>query len=425
MVTTLFIAFFGLLCLNFPIFLVVLTSAAAGIILLTQTSPLILVQQLFNGLDNFVILACPFFIMAGGVAAEGDTARRLVGVMNIIFGPLSGGLVIATIMTCAFFASISGSSLATVVAVGTIMIPSLIKHGYPKSMAIGVCTSAGALGVMIPPSIPMVLMCVAMGTSVGRQFLAGFLPGIFIAICWSIYVYIVCRRNNLGQKVRFSFSESLNLLKESILALIFPVIVLGGIYGGIATPTEAAAISLIYVLIIEFGVYRKLKFKNLAKVLADSAVISATLNMILGCAIVFSWFMTTQQVPAQVAAFITAVFYAKWVFLLALVIFYVIAGCFMDLVLLTVILGPILIPTMQRFNIDLIHFGIIAVALCELGFLTPPFGINLFVSMSLTKEPLGETARATWPYMIVFMASILILTYIPEISLFLPNLFYK
>jgi len=425
MVTTLVISYFGLLCLNFPIFLVVLTSAAAGIILLTQTNPLILVQQLFNGLDNFVILACPFFIMAGGVAAEGDTARRLVGVMNIIFGRLSGGLVIATIMTCAFFASISGSSLATVVAVGTIMIPSLIKHGYPKSMAIGVCTSAGALGVMIPPSIPMVLMCVAMGTSVGRQFLAGFLPGIFIAICWSIYVYIVCRRNNLGQKVRFSFSESLNLLKESILALIFPVIVLGGIYGGIATPTEAAAISLIYVLIIEFGVYRKLKFKNLAKVLADSAVISATLNMILGCAIVFSWFMTTQQVPAQVAAFITAVFHAKWVFLLALVIFYVIAGCFMDLVSLTVILGPILIPTMQRFNIDLIHFGIIAVALCELGFLTPPFGINLFVSMSLTKEPLGETARATFPYMIVLTASILILTYIPEISLFLPNLFYK
>jgi C4-dicarboxylate transporter DctM subunit len=424
-VTVLLITFFGLLILNFPIALVVLISAAAGIVFISHNSPLVLVLQLFNGLDNFVILAAPFFIMAGGVAAEGDTARRLVAVMNVLFGRLSGGLVIATIMACAFFAAISGSSLATVVAIGTIMIPSLEREGYPRPMAVGVCTSAGALGVMIPPSIPMVIMCVAMGTSVGKQFMAGFLPGIFIAICWSIYAYIVCLKNNYGTKSQLRFHEIVKVLKESVFALLFPVIVLGGIYGGIATPTEAAAISLIYVLIVEFAVYKKLKVRDLKKILAESAIISATLNTILGCAMVFSWYMTTQQVPAAVAAFITNVIHAKWIFLLAVVIFYAIAGCFMDLVSLTVILGPILIPSMQKFDIDLIHFGIIAVAMCELGFLTPPFGINLFVSMSLTKESLGYTARATLPYMIVMGGAILAITYIPEISLFLPNLFYR
>ena len=424
MVVTLVISFFGLLILNFPIFLVVLISAAVGLVLFASNSPLVLILQLFDGLDNFIILAAPFFIMAGGVAAEGDIAQRLVNLMNVIFGRLSGGLAIATVMACAFFASISGSSLATVVAIGSIMIPSLVREGYPMPFAVGVCTSAGALGVMIPPSIPMVIFCVAMGTSVGKQFLAGFLPGIMIAVCWSIYIYFYCSGKNIKCARHIGSSELPKTLKKSIFALLFPVIVLGGIYGGIATPTEAAAVSLIYVLIIEFAVYKKLKFRDLARILGDSAVISATLNIILGCAIVFSWFMTTQQVPALVADFITGIIHAKWIFILAIVIFYVIAGCFMDLVSLTVILGPILIPSLEKFGIDLIHFGIIAVALCELAFLTPPFGINLFVSMSITKESLGVTARGTLPFMIVLLGAILLIAYIPEISLFLPRLLY-
>ena len=312
MIVMLACSFFGLLILGFPIAMVVLISATLGVVFFAGTNPVILIQQLFNGLDNFILLAVPFFVIAGSLAANGETAQRLVDVMQVIVGRIRGGLVIATVLACAFFSAISGSSLATIVAVGTIMIPALQAAGYSKPMGTGVVTASGSLGVLIPPSGPMILFCVVLGTSVGRQFLAGFLPGMLIAVAFSVYVYIRCRQLNVGESKSFTLSESLKQVKNSILAIMFPVIVLGGIYGGITTPTEAAAVSVIYVLIIELTVYKKLKLKDLTKVLADSIILAGTLAFLVACAMAFSWFLTTQQIPAMLTEFIGNFIQAKW-----------------------------------------------------------------------------------------------------------------
>jgi C4-dicarboxylate transporter DctM subunit len=389
-----------------------------------DVSPLIVVQQLFNGLDKYVILAVPFFILAGGVAAEGDIARRLVSLMNILFGRMSGGLAIATIFGCAFFAALSGSSLATIVAIGTIMVPGLVKAGYPKPMATGIIASAGSLGVLIPPSAPLVLICVAMNTSVGQQFMAGFLPGLVMAIALSAYVYIRSRTLRVERSI-YTFADIKKILKESILAVLFPVIVLGGIYGGFTTPTEASAVSVIYVLIVELFVYKKMKMKNLTRVLADAMCTAASLTFIIACAMVFNWFMTTQQVPAQVATLIQNTMHTKTMFLFALIAFMFIAGCFMDLISLTLVLGPILIPTLALFELDLIHFGIIAITCAQVAFVTPPFGVDLFVTMTVTKEPLGYVARATFPFMLIMLGSVILFAFVPDIALILPKLFYR
>ena len=425
MAVTILITFFVFLVLGIPISIVVLLSSLVGILAYSDVSPLILIQQLFNGLDKFVILAVPFFILAGGIAAQGDTARRLVELMNIVFGRLRGGLGIATIYACAFFAAISGSSLATVVAIGTIMVPGLVKAGYPKTMATGIIASAGSLGVLIPPSAPLVLICVAMNTSVGRQFMAGFLPGILIATVLSIYVLIRSRKLGIKRRDKYTFPQILRILKDSILALLFPVIVLGGIYGGFTTPTEAAAVSLIYILIIELFFYKKVKFRDLTKALANAAATGGALTFIIASAGVFTWFMTTQQVPALIAATIQNIIHTKAMFLASLILFLFVAGCFMDLISMTLVLGPILIPTLALFELDLIHFGIIAITSAEVAFMTPPFGVNLFVTMSVTDEPLGYVAKSTMPFMFICLGLVIVLAYIPEISLVLPNLFYR
>jgi len=424
MIVMLVCSFFGLLILGFPIAMVVLISATLGVVVFSGTNPVILIQQLFNGLDNFILLAVPFFVIAGSLAANGETAQRLVDVMQVIVGRIRGGLVIATVLACAFFSAISGSSLATIVAVGTIMIPALQAAGYSKPMGTGVVTASGSLGVLIPPSGPMILFCVVLGTSVGRQFLAGFLPGMLIAVAFSVYVYIRCRQLNVGESKSFTLSESLKQVKHSILAIMFPVIVLGGIYGGITTPTEAAAVSVIYVLIIELTVYKKLKLKDLTKVLADSIILAGTLAFLVACAMAFSWFLTTQQIPAMLTEFIGNFIKAKWLFIAALLVFLVIAGCFLDIISLLVILAPLLRPTLLSFNISLIHFGIIAIVIAQVGFLTPPFGVNLVVSMGLTEQSLGEVAKATLPYLLILIGLAIVIAFVPDISLFLPNLFY-
>lgn len=423
MLTAIVILFFGLLVLGVPIAIMLLMVTTISLYFFTQVPLISLVQQLFSGLDNFVILAVPFFIVAGGIMASGDSARRIVAVMNIIVGQLPGGLAISTVFACMFFAAISGSSLATVVAIGTIMIPALINKGYPKKLSTGLVTSAGSLGVLIPPSIPMVLICVVLNTSVGEQFMAGFLPGIIIGLCLSVYIYILARKSNWGGTEKYTFSEAIRVLKEGSLALILPLIVLGGIYGGFATPTEAAAVSLVYALILELGIYRKLKAKDLTKVVVDSAVISSALTLILTGAFAFNWVITMQRVPVLAASFITTYIGSKWLFLLILNVFLIIMGCFVELVTLIMVIGPILVPTLELYRINLIHFGIIMVVNAEVGYMTPPFGLNLFVAMGITKQTLWEIAVAVFPFMLIFAGCLFVFTYIPQISTILPDLF--
>ena len=416
------IGFFVLLILGVPIYAVVMMCAAGGVALYTNTDLVVVSQQLFTGLDSTTLLAVPFFIVAGSIASRGKTSENLIKCMNVIFGRLPGGPVIATIATCAFFAAISGSSMATVVAVGTLMIPALKKAGYPELMNVGAVCSGGSLGILIPPSAPMVMFCVAMGTSVGKQFMAGFIPGILLALVWCIYVFIRCSVKKLGTPVRYSAKEAVKIFVEGIPALLFPVIVLGSIYTGWATPTEAAAISTVYVLLIEKFIYRTLKFEEMVEYFYKGIVQAASLLLIIGTATALSYLITVMQIPAMVVSFISGIVTSQAMLILIVMIILFIAGCFMDTIALIVILAPILVPLLNMYNVDLIHFGIMAILASQVGYISPPFGTNLFVTMQVANKPFAFVARSIVPYIIILIITTLVICFIPQISLFLPNL---
>ncbi len=425
MVTTIIITFAITLLLSFPISILLGIVTTLAIHFHTSTPLTILPQQLFNALDNFILLAIPFFILAGEIMTEGEIAQRLIDVMDVFVGRFSGGLALATVVACMFFAALSGSSPATVVAIGTIMIPALKKYGYDEDFATGLVTSAGSLGIVIPPSIPMILYCLVMNVSVAKLFMAGIGPGLLIGGVFMGYTVYKARKNGWSSHHKYTFPEALAVLRKGIWGLILPIIVLGGIYTGIFTPTEAAAISVVYALFVEFFIYKELTFQKLTKVLKESAVLSGALLFILSCAMTFVWLLTSEQIPQQVANAVIRYVHNWWTFLIAVNILFLIMGTFMDDVSAMLILSPIFIETLRRFHINLIHYGVVMVLVIEFGFLTPPFGLNLFVSMGLTKWPLTRVARSVAPFILLLLFCVALVTFIPQISLFLPNLFYK
>ena len=416
------LCFFVLLALSAPIAIVLVATTAIYLIFIAQTPLTSLVQQLFNGLDNFVLLGVPFFILAGNIMAEGAISTRLVNIMKLCVGRFTGGLAIASIMACMFFAAISGSSPATVIAIGSIMMPALIKEGYGERFSIGLLTSSGSLGILIPPSIPMILYALVMNVSVAEMFMAGFLPGVFIGLCLIGYSFYQSRGNNWKSETTYTFREALKIIKDGIWALFLPVLVLGGIYGGIFTPTEAAAVSVVYALVIELFVYRELKINRLFTICRDSAVLSGCLLFILSCAMTFIWFLTVEQIPLKLAEIIVANIESKWLFLLAINGALLIIGALMDIVTAIIIISPILGETLAKYDIDLVHYGIIMIVNVECGFLTPPFGLNLFVSMAIMRRSLVEVGKAILPFILIFLACLLVITYVPYIATLLPKL---
>jgi len=420
-----FICFFTLMVLSMPIALVLAASTAMYLIFVANTPLTSLVQQLFNGLDNFVLLGVPFFVLAGNIMAEGAISNRLVNVMKLLVGRFTGGLAMAGVLACMFFAAISGSSPATVIAIGSIMMPALVKEGYGERFSIGLLTSAGSLGILIPPSIPMILYALIMNVSVAKVFMAGFLPGIFIGLCLMGYSYFMSSRNNWRVREKYTLREGIKVLKEGFWALLLPIIVLGGIYGGVFTPTEAAAVSVVYALIIELFIYKELKPGRLLAICKDAAVLSGCLLFIMSCAMTFIWFLTVEQIPVKLADAIIANIHSKWLFLLAINGVLLLIGSLMDIVTAVIIISPILIETLQRYQIDYIHYGIIMIVNVECGFLTPPFGLNLFVSMAIMKKSLIEIGRSILPFIILFLICLLVITYVPKLSLFLPGLLLK
>lgn len=422
---TIIAAFFILLLLGVPISLIILISATAGVAIYSNVGFIVMAQQIFNSLSNYVLLAIPLFIMSGNIAAGGDISRRLVNVMRMVFSRIRGGSVIAGIAACAFFAAISGSSMATIVAIGGILMPAMIDMGYPRDMAEGSITAAGSIGILIPPSCTMVMICVAMNTSVGKQFTAGFVPGILLAVVWSVYVYFKCKKLGVRDEKTYTMEEKKQVWKESILALLYPVIVLGSIYSGFATPTEAAAIAFVYVVVIEVFVYKTMSFKDLMEACRKALVSSGSILLIIGTAGVLNWLVTTMQIPATISTLITTNVSSKITFLLLVGAIFFLAGCFMDLVALIVILGPILMPTLSVYGVDPIHFGIIAVLYTQMAYLTPPFGLNLYVTMSLQKRSLMQISKAIAPYLAILIIFTLVISFVPGISLFLPNLLMK
>ncbi|KIX14926.1 TRAP transporter large permease [Dethiosulfatarculus sandiegensis] len=425
MIPTLVICFVLLLLLGMPISMLLAVTTAVTLLLHTSTPLTILVQQLFNALDNSVLLAIPFFILAGGIMTEGAIAKRLIDIMNLLVGRFRGGAAMASVVACVFFAALSGSSPATVVAIGSIMMPALIKAGYGKKFTTGLITSAGSLGIVIPPSIPMILYCLVMNVSVAELFMAGILPGILIGSVFLGYTYVLARKHNWRTVQSYSMKDAGRIIKDGLWGLMLPVIVLGGIYTGAFTPTEAAAVSVVYAIFVEFLIYKDMTLKGLYKVTKDSAVLSACLLFILSCAMTFVWLLTAEELPIQVADFVIGMVDSWWMFMLLVAVLFLLMGTVMDDVSAMIILSPLFVDTLDRFGIDLVHYGIVMVLVIEFGFLTPPFGLNLFVTMGLTKDPLTDIAKAVTPFLLLLVACVLLVTFIPQISLFLPELFLR
>ncbi len=425
MITTIVLCFAILLAIGTPIAILMVVTTAVALVLHGSTSLLILPQQLFNALDNSVLLSIPFFILAGSIMTEGAMARKLIAVVNAVVGRFPGGLAIATTLACLFFAAISGSSPATVVAIGSIMIPALIKSGYDERFSIGLTTSAGSLGIVIPPSIPMILYCLVMNTSIAELFMAGFLPGFLIGAVFIAYTIAMAYKHQwfFGEPV--SFTDGLRAMRDGLWGLMLPVIVLGGIYSGMFTPTEAAAVSVVYALFVELVIYREMKLGEVPGVCKQGAILASCLLFILGCAMTLIWLLTAERLPHQVADLITTYVGSKWLFLLLVNILFLLIGCVMDNVSAMMILSPLFAETLVRFEIDPIHYGIIMVLLIEYGFLTPPFGLNLFVAMGLTKKSLTEVSLAVWPFLALLLFCVLLVTYVPWISLVLPQTFLR
>lgn len=425
MILTICICFTSLLLAGLPIAVILGITTAVCLMMFTSTPLHIITQQLFNALDKFVLLAIPFFILAGAIMTRGGIARRIVNFVNSLVGWFPGGLAMAGILACIFFAAISGSSPATVVAIGSIMIPALIKAGYGERFSLGLITVSGSLGIIIPPSIPMILYCLVMNVSVAEMFMAGILPGLLIGAGLMIYTFIIARRENWRLGKRTSAREIWKATRDGFWALLLPLIVLGGIYSGIFTPTEAAAVSVIYALGIEMFVYKEFGFNQITSICREAAVLSACLLFILSCAMTFIWLLTAQQIPQQLAQIVITHIHSPWMFLLSVNILFLILGCFMDDVSAMLILAPLFLETLNQYQIDLVHFGIVMVLNIQIGMLTPPFGLNLFVASGITERPLTTIARGVLPFLSIMFVCLLLVTYIADISLFLPKLFLR
>ncbi len=416
------IVMFLLLFCGVPIAVVVGLTAILLIKFVAEIPLLALPQVMFSGIDTTLLLAVLFFIFAGNIMSEGVLARRLVNVGKALLGWQRGGLAAAGVLACMFFAAISGSSTATVIAVGGIMIPALTKSGYHQNFSTGLITSAGSLGILIPPSVPMIIWALVMNVSITKQFIAGVGPGILIGAIFIGYSYYLARSNGWKGSSKFSTKEVLKALKEGIWGLSLPIVVLGGIYAGVFTPTEASAVAVVYALFIELFIHRSLTYQDLPKVILKSVLVASALIFIISTAATLSWYLSFMQVPVRAADFMAEVIQQRWIFLIICNIFLLFLGCFVDLVSAMLILGPILLPMLVKFNIDPLHFGIIMIVNCEIGFLTPPLGLNLFVASAITKRSLVSVARSTAPFLLLMIFALLLITYLPPISLKLTEI---
>lgn len=421
MVTPVLITFAVTLLIGVPIAYVVLIAAGVGI-LGSGFSGIVVAQQTVSGINSFIMLAVPFFIISGDLAAKGKTSQKIVDTINAFIGHIPGGLGIATVVASAFFGAITGSGIATVVAVGALMLPKLLNAGYPKNLALGIIACSGTLGVMIPPSIPMLTMAVALQNSVGEQFIAGFLPGILVVVVMSVFISWKSKKLGIPRTPKMTWRERGRVLKESFWALLFPVIILGSIYGGLATPTEAAVISAVYVIIIEMVVYKELTWKSLYKQLGPSIVNAATMSVLLATAQTLLYFLTSAHVPELMLNATVSAIQSPIAVLLILCGIFLVAGCFMNVGSVVIILASVLLPLFRQYNIDVTHFVIIANLMNMIGFITPPFGLCLFVAMKIGDSNMKEVFSGSWQLLVCIAICTLLVIFIPEISTFLPSL---
>jgi len=381
--------------------------------------------KLFTGIEKFEIMAIPFFILAGNFLTHGGVARRMIRFASSMVGHWHGGLGLAGVMACALFAAVSGSSPATVVAIGSVILPAMVKQGFPNKFGAGIITTSGSLGILIPPSIAMVMYSVSTNVSVGSMFIAGIVPGLVLAFLLGLTTWNIARKNNYPRLPKASAKERFVAFKESVWGLLLIVVVMGGIYSGIFTPTEAAAMAAVYAFIIAVFVYKDLPLKRLPKVLLDSASMSAMLLYIITNAVLFSFLMTSENIPQAMADWMIAQGFGPIAFLLVVNILLLLAGNVMEPSSIILILAPILFPVAMKLGIDPIHFGILIVVNMEVGMCHPPVGLNLYVASGITKMGISELTMAVMPWLLTMLGFLMVVTYWPGLTLWLPQLLAK
>lgn len=378
--------------------------------------------KLFTGIEKFEIMAIPFFILAGNFLTHGGVARRMIRFATSMIGHWHGGLGLAGVMACALFAAVSGSSPATVVAIGSVILPAMVKQGFPNKFGAGILTTSGSLGILIPPSIAMVMYSVSTNVSVGAMFIAGIVPGIALAFLLGLTTWNIARKNNYPRMPKASWTERLVAFKESVWGLMLIVVVMGGIYSGVFTPTEAAAMAAVYAFIVAVFVYKDMPLKKIPKILLDSASMSAMLLYIITNAVLFSFLMTSEHIPQAMADWMIGQGFGPVAFLLVVNILLLLAGNVMEPSSIILILAPILFPVAMQLGINPIHFGILIVVNMEVGMCHPPVGLNLYVASGITKMGISELTMAVMPWLLTMLAFLGVVTYVPELTLWLPRL---
>jgi C4-dicarboxylate transporter DctM subunit len=406
-----------LLLLGFPIFMVLLTGVTVALVFFMNVPLVALQQYLFGSVNAFALLAVPFFIYAGELMGRGSVARRLVDFVQGGVGSIRGSLGITTVGTSAIFGAISGASAATVATIGRVMVPEMRRAGYPETFTAGLITAVGAIDVIIPPSIPMIVYGAAAEESVARLYAAGVLPGLLIAGMLAAYVVWRARRDGFGASEPFDWRRFLHATVRSLWALGAPVIILGGIYGGVFSPTEAAAVACVYAAFVTTFVFRELGWRDIIEAAASTVLFTGQILIIVACAGVFAWLLTVNQVAASMVAWLQALNVSAWMLLLAINIILLLVGCFLDPLSAILLLSPLLVPMVKSLGIDPVHFGIVVTVNLAIGLFHPPFGINIFVAQSVLGLKLDVIYRGIIPFVIIYLVALGLITYFPDISL--------
>ncbi len=410
------LAMVGLLALGVPVAIAIAAASIAGIALFTPLPLLLVAQKLMNSIDSFPLMAIPFFILAGNLMETAGISARLVEFAKSVVGGVRGGLACSCVLTCMIFAAVSGSSVATTFAIGAIIIPAMARHGYPVPFAAALQATSAELGVIIPPSIPLILYGVSAGVSIGDLFLAGFGPGALIGGSLILFVYLYCRWKGWGTRDHEGRLPLPAAVRQAALALLMPVIVIGGIYQGMFTPTEASVVAVFYALLVGAAIYRTIGIAELLAALRRSVVSSTIIMFVIAAAGLFSFLITRAGVPAAAGDWLGTVLHDRFAFLLAVNGFLFVVGMFIETSAAIIVLAPILAPIAARFGIDLTHFGLIMVVNLALGMITPPFGVNLFAACQVAAIPFHRIVPRLVPFVLVIVACLTLVTYVPAIS---------
>ena len=413
----------GCMATYIPVFMCLFFTAVLGFLLFTDLPLMLLAQTLFRSMDNFALVVVLFFILCGNIMTTGTIVEKIIKMANALVSWLPGGLGMAGVIACALFGAISGSTVATVVALGGFMIPALVAKGYPKDYTVGLMTTSGNLGVIIPPSISMILYCMISNVSLEGLFLTGYVPGILITFLTCGYTYLLLRKNKEIDRTMVSGAgEMLSIFKEGFWSLMLPVIIFVGIFSGMFTANEAAVIACVYALIVELFIHRSMNLNQVKKVVVSSAVTSATLLIIVAGASCFGRLLTLENIPPKITEAVLSTIQSPAVFLLAMNAMLLVVGMFMDIISATLILGPVFLPMLAAFNIDPLHFGLIMTVNLAIGYCTPPVGVSLYITGAMVNKDLVWVSKAVAPFLIIQIGVLLLMTYWPSAVLYLPRM---